>query len=346
MAAAGDGLERTTDLLDARFEETRDEQLTKQLLALGRRAMQGPQLITLNQILADLHPMLTRLASDSTRLVVDTAPDLDHVRVDPQHIELLLMNLVANARDAMPHGGTIRIATANVLVDDAFVERHPTARPGHYVSLAVEDTGVGMSDDVLAHIFEPHFTTKPAGHGTGLGLPIVDEIVTRGGGYITIDSRPGVGTTVTACFPAVDAPAVEPAPLRLLTVSGAETILLVEPDDAARDLMRRSLASQGYTVLDAADVWEALTIARSRHDRIDLLITDVVLADMGGPELATHVMGMRPDLRVLYVAGFAQASALGPLALSQRVSFLPRPFGPGALLASVREALDKPLAQH
>jgi CheY-like chemotaxis protein len=204
-----------------------------------------------------------------------------------------------------------------------------------------------MAPDVLAHVFEPFFTTKSNGRGSGLGLASVYGIVKQSGGYITIDSRPDVGTTVTAYFPTVDAPLSELAEMPdLRTVSGAETVLIVDEDDEGRELMRRTLAPQGYTVLEAPDVWEALTLVRSRTGRIDLLVTGIVMSELSGPQLAQHVIAARPDVRVLYVAGFAEAGVLGTDAVSHRVSFLPRPFGPGALLTAVREALDKPLIQH
>ncbi|MGE3956971.1 MAG: ATP-binding protein [Vicinamibacterales bacterium] len=347
LARAGDDRDLAADVLEMRRASERAEQLTRQLLALGRRQVLVPRVIRLNQVVAELHAMLARLLGDTIRLVLDTAPDLEPTRVDPSQLEQVLMNLVANARDAMPRGGTLRIATANVTLDGRFVALHPGSHQGEYVSLAVEDTGCGMSPELVALIFEPFFTTKARGHGSGLGLSTVYGIVKQSGGYITIDSRPGVGTTVTTYFPVADGPLAElEAHADLRTMSGAETILLVAEDPAERDLMRRTLAPQGYTVAEAGDVWEALTIARSRPGRIDLLVTDVVLSEMNGPQLAQHVVAMRPDLRVLYVAGFAEAGALGRGATSHRISFLPRPFAPGALLASVRDALDRPALQH
>lgn len=347
LARAGEDGQMTADLLELRRAGERAERLTRQLLALGRRQQLVPEVISLDAVVLGLHAMMTRLLGDDVRLVVDTTPLLEHVRVDPVQIEQVLMNLLVNARDAMPHGGTLRIATANVAFDASFVARHPGAHAGSYAALSVEDTGVGMAPDVLAHVFEPFFTTKSNGRGSGLGLASVYGIVKQSGGYITIDSRPGVGTTVTAYFPTVDAPLSELADLpELRTVSGAETLLVVDEDEEVRSLMRRVLAPQGYTVIEAPDVWEALTLVRSRAGRIDLLVTGIVMGDLSGPQLAQHVIAARPDVRVLYISGFAEAGALGAGAVSQRVSFLPRPFGPGALLAAVREALDKPLLQH
>lgn len=347
LARAGEDGQMTADLLELRRAGERAERLTRKLLALGRRQQLMPEVISLDSVVLGLHAMITRLLGEDVRLVVDTTPGLEHVRVDPVQIEQVLMNLLMNARDAMPRGGTLRIATSNVTLDAAFVARHPGSHAGAYAALSVEDTGIGMSSDILAHVFEPFFTTKSNGAGSGLGLASVYGIIKQSGGYITIDSRPGVGTTITTYFPTVDAPLSELADVpELRTVSGAESLLIVNADGEARALMRRVLAPQGYTVIEAPDVWEALTLVRSRAGRIDLLITDVIMGDMSGPQLAQHVVAVRPDVRVLYVSGFAEASALGTGAVSHRVSFLPRPFGPGALLAAVREALDKPLLQH
>jgi len=301
-----------------------------------------PQVIDLNAVVLDVHSLLTRVIGDDIRLVLDPASGLRHTRVDPGQIEQILMNLVMNARDAMAHGGTIRIATANVTLDRAFVLANAGAVEGEYVALSVEDSGHGMPPDVLAHVFEPFFTTKGPGKGTGLGMPTVYGIVKQSGGYVAIDTAPGIGTTITTYLRVCDDPLTEAGPRQEpRTVSGTETVLLVEDDVATRELMCRTLVPQGYTVVEARDVWDALTLARSRASRIDLLLTDIVMPDMNGPQLAQHVVTMHPKIRVLYVSGFPQASALGGQAVSDRVSFLPKPFTPGTLLASVRDALDK-----
>jgi signal transduction histidine kinase/CheY-like chemotaxis protein len=332
----------SADLLEIRKAGERAGRLTRQLLAFSRRQMLVPEILDLNSVVMDLQTMLTRLVGDDIRLVVDTFRPLHHVKADPGQIEQVLMNLVVNARDAMPHGGTVRIATANVTLDEAFARTHPGAATGDCVALSVEDTGHGMTPDVLAHVFEPFFTTKGPGKGTGLGLPTVYGIVKQSGGYIAIDSAPDLGTTVTTYLPAVDEPLTEPAPKhQLRTVVGTETVLLVEDDRSARELMRKSLAPHGYTVLEAEDVWDALAQARSRRSGIDLLLTDIVMPDMNGPQLAQQILGMHPQIRVLYVSGFSQAAVLGAATLSRRVSFLPKPFVPSALLAGVREALDR-----
>jgi len=297
--------------------------------------------IDLNRVVIDVHSMLTRLIGDRIHLVVDTAADLRHALADPGLVEQVLMTLVVNARDAVAEGGTVRISTANVTLDEAFVRAHPGAAAGEYVALAVEDTGEGIPSETLPHVFEPFFTTKGPGKGTGLGLPTVRGIVQQSGGYIGIDTAVGIGTTVTSYLPATDAPLPGAASGGVpRPVSGTETVLLVQDDEQEREMTRRVLEAQGYTVLDALDVWDALTIARSRSTRIDLLVTDILMPEMNGPQLTTHVRSMHPHIRVLYVSEFAEAGAFGSAIASARASFLPKPFMAGALLASVRDALD------
>jgi CheY-like chemotaxis protein len=341
LARAGDDQELTADLLEIRKAGERAERLTRQLLAFSRKQVLIPQVINLNHVVLDLYAMLARLIGDHIRLLIETAQDLRHTRADPGHIEQILMNLVVNARDAMPHGGTVRISTINATLDDAFVLTHPGSVAGNYVALSVEDTGNGIPADILAHVFEPFFTTKGPGSGTGLGLPTVYGIVKQSGGYVAVDTKIGVGTTITTYLPVVNEPLSEPAPrIAPRTLNGNETVLVVEDDESARELMRKALVPHGYSILEARDVWDALTIARSRQAPIDLLLTDIVMPDMNGPQLAQHIVTMHPKVRVLYVSGFPQASIIGSSTVSERVSFLPKPFVPDALLASVREALD------
>jgi two-component system cell cycle sensor histidine kinase/response regulator CckA len=341
LARVGGDEELMADLLEIRKAGERAERLTRQLLAFSRKQVLIPQVIDLNHAVLDLHAMLTRIIGDHVRLLIETASDLGHTRADPGQIEQILLNLVVNARDAMPHGGTVRIATANAALDDQFVLAHPGSAAGDYVALSVEDTGNGIAPEILGHVFEPFFTTKGPGRGTGLGLPTVYGIVKQSGGYVAVDTKVGVGTTITTYLPLVDEPLSESVPRPpLRTVNGNETVLIVEDDESARELMRKALAPHGYSVLEARDVWDALTIARSRSAPIDLLLTDIVMPDMNGPQLAQHIVTMHPKVRVLYVSGFPQASIIGSSTVSERVSFLPKPFVPGALLASVREALD------
>ncbi len=343
LARSGGDQALTADLQEIRKAGERAERLTRQLLGFSRKQVLVPQVLDLNAVVLDVHSLLTQVLGDAMRLVIDPAPALHHTRADPGQIEQILMNLVVNARDAMAHGGgTVRIATANVTLDRAFVLAHTGSVEGDYVALSVEDSGHGIPADILAHVFEPFFTTKGPGKGTGLGLPTVYGIVKQSGGYVAIDTAPGIGTTITTYLPVCHEPLTGIAPRQEpRTVSGSETVLLVEDDSATRELMCRTLAPQGYTVVEARDVWDALTLARSRPTRIDLLLSDIVMPDMNGPQLAQHVVAMHPKIRVLYVSGFPQASALGGQAVSARVSFLPKPFTPSTLLGSVREALDR-----
>lgn len=342
LARAGTDVELTSDLMEIRKAGERAERLTRQLLAFSRKQLVVPAVIDLNAVVLDVHAMLTRVIGDNIRLVIEPALHLRHTKADPGQVEQILMNLVVNARDAMAMGGMIRIATANVTLDRRFVLTHPGSVEGEYVALSVEDSGPGIPPEILAHVFEPFFTTKGPGKGTGLGLPTVYAIVKQSGGYVAIDTAVGIGTTITTYLPVCHEPLTDAPPRQApQPVSGTETVLVVEDDDATRELMRKALAPQGYTVVEARDVWEALTLARSRASRIDLLLTDIVLPEMNGPELAQHMVSMHPGVRVLYLSGFPQASALGVQVISGHVSFLPKPFTPGTLLAGVRDALDK-----
>ena len=342
LARAGDDLELAADLLEIRKAGERAERLTRQLLAFSRKQILIPQVIDLNHIVLDLHAMLTRLIGDHVRFLIETESELRHTRADAGQIEQILMNLVVNARDAMPHGGTVRISTTNATLDNAFVLAHPGSVAGDYVALSVEDTGNGIPADILAHVFEPFFTTKGPGRGTGLGLPTVYSIVKQSGGYVAIDTKIGVGTTIVTYCPVATEPLSEPAPhVALRTVNGDETVLIVEDDESTRELMRKALVPHGYSILEARDVWDALTIARSRPEPIDLLLTDVVMPDMNGPQLAQHIVTMHTKVRVLYVSGFPEASIISSSSVSDRISFLPKPFVPAVLVASVREALDR-----
>jgi two-component system cell cycle sensor histidine kinase/response regulator CckA len=318
----------------------RASRLTRQLLAFSRKQRLVPQVVDLNGIVVDLGKMLTRVIGEDISLEIRTGPALEHTKVDPVQVEQVLMNLVVNSRDAMPQGGTVRITTANADIDAGFARRHRGAVPGRYVTLSVEDTGSGMDDDVLAHAFEPFFTTKGPAKGTGLGLATVYGIVHQSGGYVTIESAPGVGTTVTTYLPAVaeplEATAERPSSLAL---AGTETILLAEDDPSVRNLIVRTLHRYGYNILEARDTAEAVAFASPRNGRIHLLLTDIVMPGMNGPALAQRVVRDHPAIKVLYVSGFPWSEAAGSAAGS-RASFLAKPFTPTALATSVRECLD------
>jgi two-component system, cell cycle sensor histidine kinase and response regulator CckA len=246
-----------------------------------------------------------------------------------------------NARDAMPTGGTLRIATDNAALGPEFIHRHPGAVAGKYVSLTVQDSGSGMAPDVLAHVFEPFFTTKPIGKGTGLGLATVYSIVKQNGGYVAIDSTVGVGTTVSIYLPVAEgAVDIADGQTSAPVARGTETVLLVEDEAGLKHLIRRTLTRYGYTVLESENVNDALDIAEHHEGRIDLLLSDVIMPGLNGPDLAQRIVRLRPEIRVLYVSGFTNSIALGAESLSARASLLQKPFTPQALAAKVRERLD------
>jgi CheY-like chemotaxis protein len=298
-------------------------------------------------VVGNFEKMLSRVISEAIRFEIVAAPSLGRTKADPGQIEQLLMNLVVNARDAMPQGGTLTITTANVVLDGEFTRRHVGAVPGRYVSLTVQDTGCGMTPDVLARVFEPFFTTKEPGKGTGLGLSTVDGLVKQSGGYITVESTRGVGSTVTTYLPRVDE-LVESAagrPRSVQTLEGTETILLVEDDAGVRNLMRKVLERYGYMVLQARDADHAIAIEDGYRGAIHLLVSDMIMPKLSGPELAQRIVRRRPAIQVLFVSGYASREAIDLGVSSQNASFLQKPFRREALAQKVRERLDGHVGQ-
>jgi PAS domain S-box-containing protein len=331
----------TADVIEIKAAGERAGRLTRQLLTFSRKQQFSPTVLDLNQIVLELRNMLDRIIGEDIALGIVIDPQLAPTKADASLIEQLVVNLVVNARDAMPRGGTIRIKTFNAELDAAFVSTHDGAVAGSYVAVAVQDTGCGMTADVLAHAFEPFFTTKPAGKGTGLGLSTVYGIVKQSGGAITIDSRPGAGTTVTTYFPVVDpaADATAKQSHRTAPLSGTETILVVEDEPRLRRLVQRALHQYGYTVLDAETVDHAISLAERHAGVIDLLLSDVIMPGLSGPDLAQRVVRLRPSIKVLYMSGFTSAGAVGG-SISRRTCFLPKPFTTHGLAQKVRECLD------
>jgi len=268
--------------------------------------------------------------------------DLGTVKADPGEVEQVIMNLVVNARDAMPSGGKLTLETENAELDEAYARDHRPLQPGRYVMLAVSDTGIGMTADTQAHIFEPFFTTKEVGKGTGLGLSTVYGIVKQSGGYVWVYSEPGQGTTFKIYFPRIDQPAEEvgaekkPAGVQ----RGTETILLVEDDEQLRQLVASVLGESGYKVLAAAGTAEGLALCRSNHHDIRLLVTDVILPGMNGRQLAEQVKQISPHTRVLYISGYTSNAIVHYGVLDPGLWFLPKPFSLSALVVKVREVLD------
>jgi signal transduction histidine kinase len=309
--------------------------LTKQLLLFSRHKPVAHEQMDLNAAVTDVMRLLTRVLGEGVRLQSQREPELWGVRADPDQIGQILINLAVNARDAMPRGGTVRIATANQVVQEARVLRGGDLSPGRYVIIAVADSGEGMSEEVLARLFEPFFTTKEFGRGTGLGLATVYGIVRASGGGIDVESRPGAGSTFRIYLPASDGgPAQNGRATHAPEAGRGETILVVEDEDPVRTLLRRILVDHGYRVLEARDGADGLRRCQEHGGEIHLLLTDVVMPEMTGPELARHVSAQRPKTRVLFMTGYTERDPAGADAL------LHKPFSSSTLLGHVRRLLD------
>ncbi len=315
--------------------------LTRQLLAFSRRQVLTPQVVDLNSVVANLHNMLRRLIGEDIELLHVPGADLGPVRVDPGQMEQVILNLVVNARDAMPQGGKITIETGNAVLDENYAGGHIRVKPGPYVALAVSDTGCGMPPEIQTHIFEPFFTTKEQGKGTGLGLAMVYGIVKQSGGYIWVYSEVDRGTTFKIHLPRAELK-VEPVetPRRAVGRTGTETILLVEDEASVRSLVSGVLEQGGYKVLLARNGEDALVVSEQHKGPIHLLLTDVVMPEMGGPELAEHLRPFHRKMKVLYMSGYTDDSIVHHGVLSSSATFLQKPFTPDILAQKVREVLD------
>lgn len=335
----GDSLRE--DLEEVRNATRRAADLTRQLLAFARRQIVAPKVIDLNAVVAGLDKMLRRLVGEDIDLVTVQATEPARVKADAGQIEQLIMNLVVNARDAMPQGGKLTLETQNVELDEAYARTHVAVQPGQYVMLAVSDSGTGMSKEVLGHLFEPFFTTKEPGVGTGLGLSTVYGVVKQSGGNIWVYSEVGRGTTFKVYLPRVHEPVDSTLPRRpRASLTGTETILLVEDEKGLRILARRVLEKNGYRVLDAPDGVKALELVRQYEEPIHLLVTDVVMPHMGGRELADEVTSIRLGVKVLYLSGYTAAAIAHRGVLEPHVHFLEKPYTPASLASKVREVLD------
>ena len=292
--------------------------------------------------MGELQKMLHRLITENIELELVRAPDLPLVEADPGQLEQVIVNLVVNARDAMPEGGRLLLETGTATLDEAYVVRHPEAHPGQHVMLSVNDTGCGMDAATRERIFEPFFTTKPLGQGTGLGLSTVYGIVKQAGGHICVYSEPGQGTTFKVYLPSVQQAVVATQDVRAAATApvGTETVLLCEDDPAVRDLTVRLLADAGFTVLAAEDAGQALRVAAAQPGRIDLLLTDVVMPDMNGPKLAEALKTQRPEIKTLFMSGYTSNMIARHGVLEKNVEFLEKPFNRRDLLRRVREVLD------
>jgi two-component system cell cycle sensor histidine kinase/response regulator CckA len=318
------------------------ESLTQHLLAFSRRQIMRPINLNLNELINELRMMLERMIGEDIELIIKAGKSIGNVKADPGQIEQALMNMAVNARDAMPGGGTLIIETANIDLNEGIVHRKVTMQPGSYVLLTVSDTGVGMDQETQANIFEPFFTTKEKGKGTGLGLSTVYGVVKQSGGYIWVYSEPGQGTTFKIYLPRVaemadQLPVAEQPPERL---HGTETVLLVEDDEGVRSVCEVILGEHGYKVFAARNGEEALKFFNRSKGAVDLLVTDVVMPGISGPELAGQTRPFRTDMRVLYVSGYAENAIVHHGKLDPGISFLQKPFSPNDLLRRVRKVLD------
>jgi len=316
--------------------------LTDRLLAFSRRQVVQPVLVDLNEVIRNLAGLLRRMVGEDIELVTNLAPDLGKVRADPTQLEQVIMNLVINSRDAMPGGGQVTLETANLVVERA---EPGGIGPGSWTVLRVRDTGHGMDAETQSHLFEPFFTTKSPGKGTGLGLSIVYGIVKQSGGEIAVQSEVGKGTVFTICLPhAGAAPAAEPAVQEAApeTASGTgETILLVEDEPGVRKLVRQMLVQQGYQVLEAGSGPEALALVERHPGRIDLLLTDVVMPQINGRELAEQLQSLRPGIKLIYMTGYTEDAVVRHGVVTAGVVCLQKPFLPDTLARKVREVLDR-----
>ncbi len=317
--------------------------LTNQLLAFSRRQIMQPRVINLTAVIGQTERMLRRLIGEDIQLNMSLSPDTGNIKADPNHIEQAVVNLAVNARDAMPMGGRITIETCNVQIDETYAKTHMGVKPGEFVMIALSDTGHGMDSATRQHIFEPFFTTKQRGKGTGLGLATVYGMVKQSGGDIWVYSEPGQGTIFKLYFPRVAEP-VSPGwseePERPHQVNG-ETVLLVEDEAQVRDLEVKMLKQLGYTVLAAANGEEAMDVSQAHSGEISLLVTDVVMPNMSGKQVADAMLSRRPDIKILYLSGYTENTISHHGVLDSSVDFLTKPFSRESLSRKIRDILSR-----
>ena len=331
------------DLDEIRSATRRGAALTHQLLAFARKQVILPQVIDVNDLLGRVDAMLRRVIGEDIELTCRPAASVRAVKVDPSQVEQVLLNLAINARDAMPRGGKLTLETADVRLDESYAVQHAEVAPGEYVMIAVSDTGIGMTSEIKAHLFEPFFTTKEYGAGTGLGLATCYGIVRQHGGHLWVYSEPDRGTTFKIYFPVVDAvaPAHQDAQAARTMLTGTETILLAEDEQGVRDIARDVLQQCGYVVLEAATPAEALRTEAQYGEVIHLLVTDVIMPRMNGQELSQHLTMRRPTLKTLFISGYTESAMIQQEMLHDGVAYLPKPFTPQELAATVRRVLDR-----
>ena len=336
----GESLRRNAEQIQEASQ--RATSLTRQLLAFSRKQMLAPVVLNVQAVVSDMGKILRRLIGEDVELVTVNAPDLKRVKADRSQIEQVIMNLAVNARDAMPRGGKLTIETANVEFDDSYSRAPVVLMPGRYVMLAVTDNGTGMDADTQAHIFEPFYTTKEKGKGTGLGLATVYGIVKQSGGYVWVYSEIGRGTTFKIYLPSVEEE-VAPREIRKAVASlprGTETVLLVEDEEGVRELAKEYLESCGYKVLVAQNGQAAIDLVSKHSGPIDLMMTDIVMPGLSGSDLAKKVQSLRPDIRVVYMSGYTDQAIIHHGILSSDVLLLQKPFTMSTLAHKLREALS------
>jgi two-component system, cell cycle sensor histidine kinase and response regulator CckA len=316
--------------------------LTGQLLAFSRKQVLAPKILELNSVINNMDKMLHRLIGEDIELVFRQNLELEHIKADPGQIEQVILNLAVNARDAMPDGGTLILESANVELDESYSLKHISVVPGKYVMLAVSDTGMGMSPDVQARIFEPFFTTKEVGKGTGLGLSTVYGIVKQSGGNIWVYSEEGHGTTFKVYFPIVQVQETDTVmkSSNNMNLMGSETILLVEDEDGVRELAFSVLKGYGYKVFKASSGEEAISICNALPDKIDLMLSDVVMPKMNGQQLSEYLKPRRPDMKVLFMSGYTDETILRYGVMQLTTAYLQKPFTPDSLGRKIREVLE------
>ena len=340
-ADPGDPVHAT--LTEIRNAGQRAAELTNQLLALSRRQLLQPRSVNLNTLIEDGTKTLRRLLGEDIEVVWLLDPELGQVKADPGQMNQVILNLAINARDAMPRGGTLTLETRNASVDENYADIHLSLEPGAYVMLGVSDTGHGMDAETVSRVFEPFFTTKEVGRGTGLGLATVYGILKQSGGSIWVYSEPGHGTTFKIYLPRVDEPVspTEDKPVEHGGLRGAEAILVVEDEESVRKLTCATLRKYGYEIFEAANAGEALLVCEKRDRELRLMITDVVMPQMSGRELAERLRQLRPEMKVLYMSGYTDDAIVRHGLLDPAVFFLQKPFTPRALALKVRQVLDQ-----
>jgi nitrogen-specific signal transduction histidine kinase/CheY-like chemotaxis protein len=333
-------LRREIEIIQGAAE--RAAKLTHQLLAFSRKQILEPRVLDLNAIVAGIEPLLRRMIREDIEIAAVLDPTVGRVKADAGQLEQVLLNLAVNASDAMPEGGRLTLGTGDVTLDEAYARTHAGVEPGPYVMLSVSDTGHGMTAEIQARIFEPFFTTKEVGKGTGLGLATVYGIVKQSAGHVTVYSEVGHGTVFKVYLPRVDEAPAPPEPALQTEKSrrgGSETVLLVEDDEALRSLAREILSVQGYAVLEAATPADALRLVNGHEGAIHVLLTDVVMPQMNGRQVADLAIAARPGLKVLFMSGYADAAIVQHGVLEPGTHFLQKPFTPDGLSRKLREVL-------